>query len=282
MRMTDDVWSAPEGPSGPPRSRTSAVLTGVGLVAAALATALFVQRFMVVGPMMMDGREFFEAPMSRPPAWSVAAFAAIAMVAFALSARRTRRIVLPAIVGTIWVLMAAMAVWMHIVFSRFRSLVLIAFAACGIVTAAEAQEVRLSVPALLGASSFDDGRFVYGVRPEILLVWDPSIGGLGAFGEIGSADKHLFGGGGLTYAYSLGWLGLAPSLGLYHRADRESGVMAGMFVGFRREAGVFDVPYGVRVDAQIGFDGATNVVLLAQLDLVPVGFFIYQIIETMR
>ena len=123
-----------------------------------------------------------------------------------------------------------------------------------------------------------------GGRPEFVIAWESPFGfrhGVGAYGEIADAHDHLVVGGGLTYVRYLGWIGVAPSIGLYHRttgsSERDNGVSAGVFVGFRHPEVIddvtpygLDIPFGLRVDAHLGFGGARDVLISAQLDTASV------------
>jgi len=135
-----------------------------------------------------------------------------------------------------------------------------------------------SLPLLVGGTNEGDGGFAIGGRPEAILAWRDRYGlgrGVGAFGEVIGANGHLVVGAGLTYVSYFGRIGLAPSLGLYHRTtgttgDRDNGAVAGVFVGLRspiteEDLGI-DVPYGIRVDTHFGFGGARDVMITAQLD----------------
>lgn len=90
-------------------SDRAALTTDFGILLAVVAAMLFAQRFLVVGPMMMDGHVIFEGRVYRPPTWSVAVTAGLAVAALVSSARRTRSLLWPATVGVVWLVLSLMA-----------------------------------------------------------------------------------------------------------------------------------------------------------------------------
>lgn len=63
---------------------------------------------------MMDGHVIFEGRVYRPPTWSVVVTAGLAAAALVSSARRTRRLLWPATVGVIWLVLFLMAIRLHL------------------------------------------------------------------------------------------------------------------------------------------------------------------------
>lgn len=129
-----------------------------------------------------------------------------------------------------------------------------------------------SLPFELGATTREDGRFAYGLRPELLVAPRGNHGfAIGPYAELArsSADTSL--GAGVTVTYLLASkLNLAPSMGMYHRfAGTETGYAASLFLGHRSpDQSGFDVPLGIRVDYRADFSDHHEVIVVAQLDVI--------------
>lgn len=131
----------------------------------------------------------------------------------------------------------------------------------------------VSVPIELGVTTREGGRFVDGIRPELLLSLEGNRGfAIGPYAELArsSADTSL--GAGVTVTYLLAsHLSLAPGAGIYHRfGDTETGYEVSLFLGHRSppESGGLDVPLGVRVVYRASAAGDHEVIVVAQVDIV--------------
>ncbi len=129
---------------------------------------------------------------------------------------------------------------------------------------------QFSVPLILGGGS--EG-FVAGARPEVVVAGNSARGGvgLGGYVELTSVGGNFTAGTGVTSAgYTKRGFAIAPSFGVYSGANR--GISTGVFVGVRRPSEYHvEMPIGLRLDAHFHDDGATDVMVAAQIDLVPVG-----------
>jgi hypothetical protein len=132
---------------------------------------------------------------------------------------------------------------------------------------------ELSLPLVLGGTSVDGGGAAVGIRPELVVARNAPGGGvgLGGYGELMTLNGHREVGAGLTIArYRRRRYGVASSIGMYTGA--KSGVSAGMFVGLRHPTEQhIEMPIGVRVDGHFEPDKAADVIIAAQVDLVPIG-----------
>jgi hypothetical protein len=131
---------------------------------------------------------------------------------------------------------------------------------------------QISAPVIVGADVEPDGTgFAIGFRPEVIFpIADGS--GVGPYAGIASERGRGTYQLGATYAIYAKHRAFAPSLGVYHRSPGDDGVVVGAFFGWRfynRDLPL-DIPFGVRVDAQLGIDGNREraVVVSAQLDVV--------------
>lgn len=131
---------------------------------------------------------------------------------------------------------------------------------------------EVSLPLILGGTSADGGGPAVGIRPEVVAARNAPGGGvgLGGYGELMTLNGHAEVGAGLTIArYRRRRYGVASSIGMYTGAT--SGVSAGMFVGLRHPTPQhIEMPIGLRIDGHFESDKAADVIVAAQLDLVPV------------
>lgn len=133
----------------------------------------------------------------------------------------------------------------------------------------------VSLPLTLGGHrTNDEGTFSWGVRPEVIAArydHDGEIGwGLGGYGQLERADGTTLLAAGATLIGYFGDRAIAPSIGVYRRGDSDDGIQAGLFVGRRAPVDrdmPADLPYGVRVDMQLGDKQA--IVISASLDTAP-------------
>src|SRR5262245_37910327 len=151
------------------------------------------------------------------------------------------------------------------------------FGLCAVTSSARADDGEsqefFSLPLELGATTREDGRFTYGIRPELLFAPRGDRGfAIGPYAELArsSADTSL--GAGVTVTYLLeSKLNLAPGAGIYHRfAGAETGYEVSLFLGYRRspDVGGLDVPLGVRIDYRADFSDHHEVIVVAQLDVI--------------
>jgi len=129
---------------------------------------------------------------------------------------------------------------------------------------------QFSAPLILGGGS---GGFVAGFRPEVVVAGNAPRGGigLGGYAELLRSGGNVTVGTGITTArYTRRGFSVAPSFGVYGGASR--GISTGVFVGVRRPSEYhIEMPIGLRVDGHFHDDGASDVMVAAQIDLVPVG-----------
>jgi hypothetical protein len=135
---------------------------------------------------------------------------------------------------------------------------------------AEPPYTQVSAPLLLGGGS--EG-FVAGFRPEVVVAGNAPRGGvgLGGYAELlSSGGKVTVGTGIATVRYTRRGFAIAPSFGVYGGASR--GISTGVFVGVRTPSEYYiDMPIGIRLDGHFHDDGTSDVMLAAQVDLLPLG-----------
>ncbi|MGE5181330.1 MAG: hypothetical protein ACM31C_04685 [Acidobacteriota bacterium] len=142
---------------------------------------------------------------------------------------------------------------------------LVAVASLVAPAAADPQYTQVSLPLLLGGGS--DG-FTFGWRPEVIVASNQPRGGagIGGYVELAHDARGASAAIGMTgVRYMDRRFALAPSLGMSTR-----GIEGGMFVGLRRPNEYhLEAPLGLRVDGHFHSDGSADVIVAAQIDLVP-------------
>ena len=131
----------------------------------------------------------------------------------------------------------------------------------------------ISLPLTLGGHrTIEDGAFSWGLRPEVIAsrVAEDGYGwGAGGYVQLERADGNTLYAAGVTLVGYAAGSAVAASVGYYER-EGDTGAQASLFFGPRGKTHPdvpLDLPYGLRVDVQLGEE--RTLIVSAQFDTAP-------------
>jgi hypothetical protein len=136
---------------------------------------------------------------------------------------------------------------------------------------AEPAAVQFSAPVVIGATSVGGTSFAATFRPELVVATHPGDAGvgIGGYAEVATLGGQHDVGAGITAVRYFGFVGLAPSVGVY--TGNATGVSASLLFGPRASTRYhLDLASGLRVDGHLDRDGTTTVTAGVSFDTVVV------------